>query len=973
MAPGFPRRKLPTTTTLRTSYLHNVVNNRRTSRAQRDIESLLQQPSTNRPTSAASAPARQKPSSPEKSPASTQPKPTPSGSRWNLSEDLPLPPSPSPPTPKGPPTRPMPFPPASGAPGPPMTGDPFGYSLPYHPVNELAQQTTNYLLSDFPDSGDYIQPGIHQPQHHPQQTQHHRQHHPQQTQHHPQQPQHQTQQAQHHPQQPQHHTPRAQHHPQQTQHHPQQTQHHRQHHPQQTQHHPQQPQHHPQQARSSHDPHHISPIYSDAPPTGRTPAQYLPPRQISSRESNQHPPPPSQKLAASQQTPATQVQAKPLPSWEELTTDAEATLANQKDAGKTRGTSSRGRGVRGGGAPRARASKRTGVPSGVTPASGPAASATATPVGAASATATPVGTSPPPTNLPAPSSAVPRYAGSPDFSLKTAAPPASRRPLEDDVVKEYDNESLDELRRIARQFSRYYRLTAEQKVELDGIYDRYQRDVHKMAIKHQLDPAVSLSYLGNKTRIRGPTNYNNFCVYDPQASPIHHDYSKTSDERAKLTAALWNQLDKEAKAKFRDPAFLETLPNPYINIWKAAEACVGGDGTNPDEEASERSKARKQYANMKPERWAQKTMLDLKRIAEAYQVEGFMVFVCRHRKQTAITAGGSYLGQQYLDITEDNKDVIGPAQDFADFVNGSKVIKKHTGLDPLPVKNPRKQKFGRKVLADGKYDKGSKELNLVDVREKLRKALSAATGGRYNKGWPGKTKAKLQELGVKMEVQKNDLNVTPESFCGSLAPKWDIDLQHLQVAIGEGWFRLNSSKKNGENVELGSTNEGDEDDETSGNGVSTNSNITGGAANRKKAVGLAKIKTVPRRSYKSSNKKHTPGKPTSSRKSKSASKLNPKHRKPSKNTEPVSAKKTTKATDARGIKRGRDDHSTGRKAKRSRTATTIVEDDDEEEEEEETSEEEDDEEYSEEEEEENEENEEEDDEDDDDDDSDDRE
>jgi hypothetical protein len=68
--------------------------------------------------------------------------------------------------------------------------------------------------------------------------------------------------------------------------------------------------------------------------------------------------------------------------------------------------------------------------------------------------------------------------------------------------------------------------------------------------------------------------------------------------------------------------------------------------------------------------------------------------------------------------------------------------------------------------------------------------IANATCGRYDHGWPSDTKVKLKELGVKMWVKHNDLFVTPESFCGALAPKWNGDLKRLQVAIGEGWFKL---------------------------------------------------------------------------------------------------------------------------------------------------------------------------------------
>jgi hypothetical protein len=105
----------------------------------------------------------------------------------------------------------------------------------------------------------------------------------------------------------------------------------------------------------------------------------------------------------------------------------------------------------------------------------------------------------------------------------------------------------------------------------------------------------------------------------------------------------------------------------------------------------------------------------MRRIGEAYQMEGMLIFVQRRRKQTVTTAGGSFLGQEYLDMTDGDPNTIGPAQDFTDFVNGHKIIKKLTGADPLRVKKPRKPRKGRKVLADGKYDKGESADKLVHL------------------------------------------------------------------------------------------------------------------------------------------------------------------------------------------------------------------------------------------------------------------
>jgi hypothetical protein len=88
-----------------------------------------------------------------------------------------------------------------------------------------------------------------------------------------------------------------------------------------------------------------------------------------------------------------------------------------------------------------------------------------------------------------------------------------------------------------------------------------------------------------------------------------------------LTSALWKKLDKTAQARFRDPDYLKTLPNPYIAIQEAAEnqaaaaqasLAVADDaqlGIEPLQMGPKKS--RKQFVDLKPEQWAKKTVLDV--------------------------------------------------------------------------------------------------------------------------------------------------------------------------------------------------------------------------------------------------------------------------------------------------------------------------------------------------------------------------
>ncbi|PLW14239.1 hypothetical protein PCANC_14488 [Puccinia coronata f. sp. avenae] len=431
----------------------------------------------------------------------------------------------------------------------------------------------------------------------------------------------------------------------------------------------------------------------------------------------------------------------------------------------------------------------------------------------------------------------------------TVRVPASKRRLEPELVARFQGESLDELRRLALQHGQNHWLTAEHCLELDQIYKRYQREIHIMALTNKLAPGPALQHLGDKTRFRD---------------------TKNSNERSKLTGALWDKLNKKEKAKYRDPDYLATFPNPYIHIQEAAQARLAARQSNVDSNGVQLGpkSSRKQHFDFKPEQWAKMTLLDLKRIGQAYQAEGFMVFVTWRGKRTIVTAGGGHLGQQYFDMTEVEEETTGPIQDFCEFVNGQRVIKKLTGLEIPASTKPRKPRKGRVILADGKYDKGSKKLNLADVREKLGAALTAATSGRYMKGWPGETKVKLKELGVQLRVQDNDMQVKPELFCGRLSSKWDIDLQHMQVAIGEGWMQMTGTDCTGDAVDvIGSvpnpndnawSNPNDDaaanpDGNSGSNPDSNNSNGSGSKSGEK--VSVSNERGVKRCGGKISNKK----------------------------------------------------------------------------------------------------------------------
>ncbi|PLW21098.1 hypothetical protein PCASD_21753 [Puccinia coronata f. sp. avenae] len=132
-------------------------------------------------------------------------------------------------------------------------------------------------------------------------------------------------------------------------------------------------------------------------------------------------------------------------------------------------------------------------------------------------------------------------------------------------------------------------------------------------------------------------------------------------------------------------------------------------------------------------------------------------------------------GQEYLDMKEQDAKATTPTHDFCEFITGHKTIKKLTGLDPLSLIKKKKTN-SRIILFDGKYNKGSRLENLADV-----KLLVVVT--------PRDGQAKLKPSSRNLELAYGSKQTTG-MFCGKLAAMWDSDLQHLQLAIGEGWLEL---------------------------------------------------------------------------------------------------------------------------------------------------------------------------------------
>ncbi|OAV96240.1 hypothetical protein PTTG_03448 [Puccinia triticina 1-1 BBBD Race 1] len=354
-------------------------------------------------------------------------------------------------------------------------------------------------------------------------------------------------------------------------------------------------------------------------------------------------------------------------------------------------------------------------------------------------------------------------------------PPSTRQRAPPKVMEKIQDEPLDQLRDRATRYAMYVRLTPDDKLALEEAYRQYQRSVHLIVIDRRLHPQPALQYLGNDVCVRGPTNFNNFCVYDEVAGPIYHDKSQTISDRMVQCGELWQQLDEETKDQWRDQDFLDTI-SPPNNI---------APGSEQSEVAATQSKKRERF---KLNMWVCKMKRDLKNLSTSHQVEGFFALASRHPDNPELITGGSILAEEFLDVLEKGANTC---QLFYNFINGQQAVKEISGDYPRPS-TKRKRRSGKDPEdGDCPYDLGSKVANAAEIRAKLRQALSIATHGVWTGGWPGtKTVQKLSALDVTLQVHPNSKGVVPGDFCARPSDMRIAQTRRILTAFANGWVRL---------------------------------------------------------------------------------------------------------------------------------------------------------------------------------------
>ncbi|KAA1063838.1 hypothetical protein PGTUg99_005749 [Puccinia graminis f. sp. tritici] len=393
---------------------------------------------------------------------------------------------------------------------------------------------------------------------------------------------------------------------------------------------------------------------------------------------------------------------------------------------------------------------------------------------------------------------------------KPKPPPRSQRSPQ--LVEKAKTKGLDELIKLVAEDSTYVRLSAEDTVELNAAYIEYQRQLYIIAYKNKLTIEPCLQYVGEGSNPRGPSNYNNFTRYDPEASKIFNDKSIPPNDRARELARLWNLLDPDTQEKWKDPVFLESI---------TCEAQKAGEETETLANATKRK--RKGPAPFDSDKWANKLVADLRQLSRSSGLEGFLVLGSRGKDKDDMFVGGSHLGEMFLDMYATKDD---PCQLFSDLIKGQKAVKTISGTEPTLV-IPNKKKKPREIIT--KHDKGSIKENTEFIREKLNKAIDTAVPGGYGRGWPGtNTQITLTKLGLSLRVRDNNLGVTPFHFCKRPGDMKDKPGQLVVAALEEDLFELVPVSVSGSSTSSGAISRTNVNKKRKHNGSGTHGDDLGG-------------------------------------------------------------------------------------------------------------------------------------------------
>ncbi|PLW39182.1 hypothetical protein PCASD_07637 [Puccinia coronata f. sp. avenae] len=346
--------------------------------------------------------------------------------------------------------------------------------------------------------------------------------------------------------------------------------------------------------------------------------------------------------------------------------------------------------------------------------------------------------------------------------------------LPEDVMEEISAMDLDELCEYEALHATSRRLPAYLKAELDEIYYEFERQLHIIAIRHQLHTTLLYTHIGQMNQMRGATNYNNFCRFDPQAREIFSAKDQELKQRCKEVAKVWNAMEPNIKMKYKDPDYLESIrgdvPITVVNgiVQTARKTHVASTTLNLASNKKSISFVR---------RWAKETT-----------DQGFLVISSARSSGDLYIQGGSRMGVNFLNMLICSGD---PLRKFHTYVAGMSVAEELTGEEVTfcPTGNREKRKPGKMERSE----------DVNSNNKKADKYCSGSIGVKKFRGWPGKNAARnLKAAHVNVQIKANDNDFHANELFQPINAISVEESYRILRAIGEGWIRLTNSTEDGD-------------------------------------------------------------------------------------------------------------------------------------------------------------------------------
>ncbi|KAH9463075.1 hypothetical protein MJO29_008674 [Puccinia striiformis f. sp. tritici] len=367
--------------------------------------------------------------------------------------------------------------------------------------------------------------------------------------------------------------------------------------------------------------------------------------------------------------------------------------------------------------------------------------------------------------------------------------------LSEDEMLEMAEMELDALRDQEALHAQVKRLPAYLKAEVDELYYEFQRQLYLLAIKNRIYAALFYTHLGQINRMRGPTNYNNFCRFDPQAREIFNQKGIPVKQRCKEVAEKWQALTPKIKMKYKDYDFIKTLqgdaPVELVNgtIQTTRQVHVANTALNLGSNKKSIAFAR---------RWIKDTIAEMNQLSASQGIQGMLIIASARLSGDLFVQGGTDLGRNFISMLRKGGD---PIKKFQTYVAGMAAVEEVCGGNQVPTNvdeetNKRKSdaveepQDSESAKVASKYRIGPVRTNKKIIGAKMKELLNAA-GGKYFKAWPGSNVVRdLNAASIQLKVKRNAADFHVKELCQPVNALLLDPSQRILQAIGEGWISL---------------------------------------------------------------------------------------------------------------------------------------------------------------------------------------